>query len=46
MVESYPSLTLEQMHGALAFYLANRTDIDRYLAEGQRLAEQEHELLY
>lgn len=44
MVESYPSLTLEQIHGALAFYLANRTDIDRYLAEGHRIAEQENEL--
>ena len=44
MVESYPSLTLEQIHGALAFYLANRADIDRYLIEGQRVAEQEHKL--
>src|ERR1700730_14434090 len=44
MVESYPSLTLEQVHGALAFYLANRGEIDRYLAEGQRLAEQGREL--
>ena len=43
MVESYPSLTLELVHGALAFYLANRPDIDRYLTEGQRVAEQEHE---
>ena len=44
MVESYPSLTLEQVHGALAFYLAHRADIDRYLAEGRRVAEQEHKL--
>jgi uncharacterized protein (DUF433 family) len=43
MVESYPSLTLEQVHGALAFYLANRADIDRYVAEGQRLADQEQQ---
>jgi hypothetical protein len=44
MVESYPSLTLENVHGALAFYLANRVKIDRYLLEGQQVAEQEHQL--
>jgi len=42
MVESYPTLTLEQVHGALAFYLANQKEIDRYLAEGQRDAESQH----
>lgn len=42
MVESYPALTLEQVHGALAFYLANQTAIDDYLAEGQRAAEVQH----
>ena len=42
MVESYPALTLEQVHGALAFYLANQTEIDAYLAEGQRAAEVQH----
>jgi uncharacterized protein (DUF433 family) len=39
MVESYAALTLEQVHGALAFYLANQKAIDAYLAEGQRAAE-------
>ena len=39
MVESYPALTLEQVHGALAFYLANQKEIDEYLVEGQRAAE-------
>ena len=39
MVESYPALTLEQVHGALAFYLANQTEIDAYLSEEQRAAE-------
>jgi uncharacterized protein (DUF433 family) len=39
VVESYPALTLEQVHGALAFYLANQREIDAYLAEGQRAAE-------
>ena len=42
MVESYPALTLEQVHGALAFYLANQKEIDAYLAEGQRTAESQH----
>ena len=42
MVESYPDLTLEQVHGALAFYLANQKEIDTYLAEGQRVAEAQH----
>src|SRR3984893_18315491 len=42
MVESYPALTLEQVHGALAFYLGNQKEIDTYLTEGQRAAESQH----
>jgi uncharacterized protein (DUF433 family) len=42
MVESYPALTLEEVHGALAFYLGNQKEIDGYLMEGQRAAESEH----
>jgi uncharacterized protein (DUF433 family) len=42
MVESYPALTLEQVHGALAYYLANQEEIDAYLAEGERMAESQH----
>jgi uncharacterized protein (DUF433 family) len=42
MVESYPAFTLEQVHGALAFYLANQKEIDAYLAEGQRAAASQH----
>jgi uncharacterized protein (DUF433 family) len=42
MVESYPALTLEEVHGALAFYLANQDEIDDYLAEGERMAESQH----
>ena len=34
MVECYPALNLEQVHGALAFYLANQAEIDAYLLEG------------
>jgi len=29
----FPSLSLEQVHGAIAFYLRNRAEIDAYLAE-------------
>ena len=30
--QAFPLLTLEQVYGAIAFYLANRTEIDDYLA--------------
>jgi len=43
MVDSYPALTLEQVHGALAFYLGNQREIDAYLTEGQRIAEAQHQ---
>jgi uncharacterized protein (DUF433 family) len=43
MVESYPAVSLEQVHGALAFYLANQREIDAYLADGQRTAESQHQ---
>ena len=42
MVESYPALTLEQVHGALAFYLAHQSKIDAYLAAGESAAETQH----
>lgn len=42
IVESYPALTFEQVHGALAYYLANQKEIDTYLADGQRAAESQH----
>ncbi|MBD2770883.1 DUF433 domain-containing protein [Iningainema tapete] len=32
IVQSFPLLTLEQVYGAIAFYLANRNEIDAYLA--------------
>ena len=36
IVQSFPLLSLEQVYGAIAFYLANRAEIDAYL-----LAEEE-----
>ncbi|GAC1395919.1 MAG: hypothetical protein NVSMB56_10300 [Pyrinomonadaceae bacterium] len=32
IAQSFPALTLEQVYGAIAFYLANRHEIDEYLA--------------
>ncbi len=29
--ECFPTLTLEQVYGAIAYYLANRTEIDSHL---------------
>ena len=34
IVDSYPLLTLEQVHGALAYYLAHQEEIDEYLRQG------------
>src|SRR5580704_1824298 len=36
IAESFPALALEQIFGALAFYMANRETVDRYLSEGRR----------
>ena len=53
IAESFPALTLEQVYGALAFYLAERSRIDAYLgaekAEFDRLrseARRTHPALY
>ena len=32
---SFPSLTLEQVHGSLAFYLSHKLEVDQYLAAGE-----------
>jgi uncharacterized protein (DUF433 family) len=32
IVQSFPLITLEQVYGAITFYLANRAEIDTYLA--------------
>jgi uncharacterized protein (DUF433 family) len=34
--QSYPALTLEQVYGAIAYYLANQEIIDQYLIEGEK----------
>ncbi len=35
IAESFPAVTLEQILGSLAFYLANRDNIDDYLRQGK-----------
>ena len=33
--DSYPALTLEEVFGAMSFYLGNRETVDDYLAKGR-----------
>jgi uncharacterized protein (DUF433 family) len=40
IAENFPALTLEQVYGAIAFYLANQLVVDEYLREGERFSEQ------
>jgi uncharacterized protein (DUF433 family) len=44
IAESFPAVTLEQVLGSLAHYLANRAKVDQYLSQGkedfERLREQ------
>jgi len=36
IAQAFPVLTLEQVYGAIAFYLAHREDVDRYLETRRR----------
>jgi uncharacterized protein (DUF433 family) len=38
--KSYPALTLEQVYGAITYYLANHDAIDQYLIEGEKIFEE------
>ena len=33
----YPALSLEEVYGAIAYYLANRHEVDQYLSRQERL---------
>ena len=53
ITQSFPALTLEEVYGAIAFYLAHQTEIDAYLREGEgefealrQQARQANPLLY
>ena len=37
IVESFPALTLEQVYGAIAFYLGHQTEVDANVREGEDL---------
>lgn len=36
IAQAFPVLSLEQVYGAITFYLAHREEVDRYLAARQR----------
>lgn len=40
IADNFPALTLEQVYGAIAFYLAHQNEIDDYLRQGEAEAEQ------
>ncbi len=35
IIESFPSITLNQVYGAITYYLENREEIDRYLEQSE-----------
>lgn len=39
IAQAFPTLTLEQVYGAITFYLANSSQIDAYLAKGEEKYE-------
>ena len=36
IAQSFPALRLEQVYGAVTFYLANQTQIEQYLVESEK----------
>ena len=38
--ESFPVLNLEEVYGAITFYLAHQAEIDDYLAEGEKRSDE------
>ncbi len=42
IAENYPALTLEQVYGALTFYLAHQREVDESLVQKERVSEVEH----
>lgn len=41
--QQYPALSLEEVYGAIAFYLANQSEVDEYLKRQDRVWEQARE---
>ena len=52
IAQSFPVLTLEQVYGALTFYLAHKSDVDAYLEKADaefetlRRAAREHDPMF
>jgi uncharacterized protein (DUF433 family) len=42
IAQSFPTLSLEQVYGAIAYYLAHRDEIDAYLKARQTEFEERH----
>jgi len=42
IAESFPALTLEQVYGAIAFYLANQPSVDSYLTDAENASDALH----
>ena len=42
IAESFPVLSLEQVYGAIAFYLAHQPMVDEYLREGEQISHELH----
>jgi uncharacterized protein (DUF433 family) len=40
IVERYPSLSLADVHGVISYYLRHRTEVEEYLRERKRQAEE------
>ncbi len=43
ILQSFPVLNLEQIYGVITYYLANKTELDNYLQEGELLYQQQKE---
>ncbi len=43
IAQSFPALRLEQVYGAITFYLAHRSEIDAYLAKARAEYETQRE---
>ena len=43
IAQKYPAVTLEEIYGAITYYLANRAEIDRYLCRQEEVWKQERE---
>lgn len=45
IVQSFPVLTLEEVYGAITYYLANQAEIDNYLKEGESYFKRQREAI-